>query len=119
VYLRRVKRLYFVEVAAIVNLVVIAILAGGNVRPSWLWVVSLFFTLLAQTLAGVLVRAVIDLARGRRGHLRRLRRRAWIIETVRLVFSAALTFYAYGWIKLAMPIVHPALVATAKSETVA
>ena len=105
------KRLYFVEVLAIANVVVIAVLTRGRpyVQPSWLWVVSLLITLFAQTLAGVVVRLLIELARGRRGYLRRLRRRAWILDTLRLTFAISLTFFTYGWIKLAMPIVHPAL----------
>ena len=105
------KRLYFVEGLAIANLVVIAFLTRGKpyVQPSWLWMVSLSITLFAQTLAGIVVRLLIDLARGRRGYLRHVRRRAWILETVRLSLATALTFYAYGWIKLAMPIVHPVL----------
>lgn len=99
------------EVLAIANIIVIAILTRGHpyVQPSWLWVVSLLITLVVETALGVLIRVVIGLARGRRGYLKRLRRPAWIIETFRLVFASALTFYAYGWIKLAMPIVNPVL----------
>ena len=78
-------------------------------RPSPVWIASLGFTLLLQAASGVAVRLIVDFARGRRGYLRRIRRPAWIIETLRLTLAIALMFYAYGWIKLAMPVVHPGL----------
>jgi hypothetical protein len=55
------------------------------------------------------IRALVALARKRRGYLRRLKRPGWWLETARLVLAVALTFFAYGWIKLSMPLVHPRL----------
>jgi PAP2 superfamily len=105
-----VKRPYFVELFALANVILIAILAGaGGGRPSLLWLVGLFLTLMLQTLAGIGIRALIAFVRGRRGYLRRIRRRAWILETLRLVFATAVIFWVYGWIKLLIPILHPRL----------
>ena len=105
------KRLYFVEVFAIANLIVIAFLARDHdfVRPHWIWALSLTITLLLQAIAGVGVRLVVDLLRGRRGYLRRIRRPAWIVETIRLAIAMSATFIGYGWIKLSIPVVHPGL----------
>ena len=105
------KRLYFVEWFAVANLLVIAMLTRGDdyVRPSALTVPLLIFTIAIQAVAGVGVRLMIDLARRKRGYLRRIRTRAWLLGTARLVVAISLTFYAYGWIKLSMPVVHPGL----------
>jgi hypothetical protein len=79
------------------------------IRPTWPWVLSLTLTLLIYTAIGIAARVIIDLVRRRRDYRRRIRRRAWIVETLRLNLAGGLTFYVYGWIKLAMPVVHPVL----------
>jgi hypothetical protein len=106
-----VKRPYFVELFAIANLIVIALLTRGHdyIRPSFITVFLLAITLGTQALAGVAIRAVVALVRKRRGYLRRLKRAGWWLETARLVLAVSLTFFTYGWIKLAMPVVHPRL----------
>lgn len=105
------KRPYFVEWFAVVNLIVIAILTRGQdyVRPSPRIIVLLVITILTQAIAGMAVRLVIDFARGRRDYFHRIRDRAWLLETFRLALAVSLTFYTYGWIKLSMPAVHPGL----------
>ena len=105
------KRPYFVELFAVANLIVIAFLTRDHpfIWPSWVTVWLLAITLGTQLLAGVAIRLLVDLVRKRRGYLRRLKRRRWWVETARLIAGIALTFFAYGWIKLAMPVVHPRL----------
>lgn len=105
------KRPYFVEWFALANLAIIALLTRGDdfVRPSATTVVLLCITIATQAFAGVAVRLLVDFVRRRRGYLDHIRSRAWLIETVRLVIAVSLTFYAYGWIKLSMPVVHPGL----------
>lgn len=104
------KRPYFVELFALANLLVIAFLARGQeALPSPFWLVSLVITVLVHTLVGIAIRAIVAMARGRRRYLRRIRRRSWILDTARLVFATALTFYVYGWIKLVIPVLHPRL----------
>lgn len=105
------KRPYFVEWFAVANLVVISLLTRGHdyVRPSAVTVLLLFVTIVTQTIAGVAARLLVDVARGRRDYFRRIRSRAWMVDTFRLVLAVSLTFYTYGWIKLSMPAVHPGL----------
>ena len=105
------KRPYFVEWFALANLVVIAIATRGHdyVRPRPIIVLGLVITILVQVVLGIAVRLAVELVRRRRGYLRRIRTRAWLIETLRLSVAIALTFYTYGWIKLSMPVLHPVL----------
>ena len=107
------KRLYFVEVFAIANLVAIALVTRGraydSVRPSWRWVLVMGIVLAGQAAAGIAVRLIIDLVRRRRGYLRRIRRPAWIAETARILVASAVVSYTYGWIKQVVPAVHPGL----------
>jgi len=104
-------RPYFVEVFAVANLIAIAFLTCDLpfVRPAPDMIAALFVTILMQAALGVGIRLAIDFARGRRGYWRRIRRRRWIFETLRLMFAIALTFFAYGWIKISIPAVHPVL----------
>ena len=105
------RRPYFVEVFVLANLLAIVLVTGDRaaVRPSWRWILTFGIVIASQALAGIAVRVAIDVVRRRRGYLRRIRRPAWIIETVRLVVISALASFTYGWIKQVMPAVHPAL----------
>ena len=63
-----------------------------------------------QGAVGVLIRLVIGYFRGNAGaYLREIRKPAWILESVRLVIGAAMVLHVYGWIKLAVPLLHPRL----------
>ena len=106
-----IRRLYFIEVFALVNLAAIALLTRDLpfVRPSPLMIVALVITLSLQTAIGIGIRLAIDLARKRRGYLRRIRRKQWLIETFRMIVATALWLFAYGWIKIAVPMTHPVL----------
>lgn len=103
-------RPYFIEVFALVNLAIIAIAARDLdfLRPSPSWIFGLWTTMLLQVAVGIAIRIAVDLVR-RRGYLRRIRDWRWILGTLRLSLAAAVTFYAYGWIKLAVPVLHPRL----------
>ena len=67
-------------------------------------------SLAIQGAAGVLIRLIVAYFRGNAGdYLREIRKPAWIVETLRLLLGAALVLHVYGWIKLAIPLVHPRL----------
>lgn len=105
------KRPYFVEVFALANLIAAALVTGPRAFvPSWGWLFTMAVVLVLQAAAGIAVRLVIDLVRRRRGYLRRIRRRAWILETVRIVAAMAVVSFTYGWIKQIIPAMHPRLV---------
>ena len=91
------------------NLGVIAFLTRNDafIRPSVNWLRSMLVVLLLQTAGGIAVRLTIDLVRRRRVYLRRIRRPAWIIETLRLVVASAVAAFTYGWVKQAMPVLRP------------
>jgi hypothetical protein len=68
------------------------------------------FSLAVQALAGVLIRLIVGVVRGNAGrYLGVIRRPAWLVETARLVFGAALMVHVYCWIKVAIPVLHPPL----------
>jgi hypothetical protein len=52
---------------------------------------------------------VVALVRKDREYFRTIRSVEWLVDTLRLVVAAALVVFTYGWIKLTVPIYHPAL----------
>jgi len=66
-------------------------------------------TLGGQCLLGVAVRSAVALARGERGYFRIIRSAGWLTDTVRLIVFGAVAIYAYGWVKLVVPVYHPTL----------
>ena len=105
------RRLFFVELFAVANLIVIALLTRGSrlEAPSIVWFFSFLATFAIQALAGVGVRALVAVIRRDRAYFRVIRKRAWIVDTLRLVVMSALVVYVYGWVKLFIPVLHPRL----------
>jgi hypothetical protein len=105
--LSRAFRPYFFELLVLANLAVIAGFAHASVFLLG-DVTKTFLTLLlgigTQAVAGIVVRAIIGIARGDRAYLRRIRRRAWITDTLRLIAGSALMIFTYGWLKLIVPL---------------
>ncbi len=67
-------------------------------------------SMLIQALVAVLIRLGIAYVRGTGPeYLRVIRNPAWILESARLLFGAVLMLHVYGWIKLAIPLLHPRL----------
>jgi hypothetical protein len=107
-----VRRPYFFEVFAALNLLAIAVLGYGTfplVGSPVAVIGGLLLSIAAQAAAGVLIRVVVAAVRGDRGYLRAIRTRRWLLDTLRLIVGASLVIFTYGWIKLVVPVVHPAL----------
>jgi hypothetical protein len=104
-----VKRPYLFEIVVLANLALVAIVARGTafllgdiVRT----LIALFLALLAQAAIGIVVRVIVSLVRGNRGYVRRLRRRGWALDTLRLTLGVTLMTFGYGWLKLAVPLLR-------------
>lgn len=101
------KRVYFFEGLVVANLLVVALVAHkslfllGNVVAVF---GALTLTLATQALCGVVIRGVVAVIRKDQRYLRRIRQRAWLIDTARLVVANALMIFTYGWLKLVVPI---------------
>jgi PAP2 superfamily len=68
------------------------------------------FSLAVQGLAGVLIRVIVGVVRGNAAqYVAVIRRPVWLVESARLLFSAALMIHVYCWIKISIPILHPPL----------
>jgi hypothetical protein len=106
-----VRRPFFVEVFAIANLILVAVLTRDSrlEAPSIGWLVSFAVSFALQALAGIGVRSVVALVRGDRGYFRVIRSRRWILDTLLLVLLSALVVYVYAWIKLFVPVLNPRL----------
>jgi len=105
-------KLYFFEAFVLVNLAVIVLfgirslpIVGDPVRI----VGGLLLSMCVQAILGVAVRSVVALVRRDRGYFRVLRSGQWLRDTARLIVGGALIIFAYGWIKLVVPLYHPAL----------
>jgi hypothetical protein len=104
------RRLHFFEIFTIVNLAAIALLARDTLTVSPLVMIIAFTAgLLPYALAGVFVRAIIAAIRKKHAYFHVIKSGAWVLETFRLVFFTGLMIYTYGWIKLAVPVLHPRL----------
>ena len=107
------KRPYFFELFAVANFVVLCALlwpirAPLATLPRALWTMMLGFFL--QVAIGAAVRTLIAWRRGRlAAYLGVIRSPRWITDTVRLGIVSALFVHTYGWIKLAIPLLHPRL----------
>jgi hypothetical protein len=107
-----VKRPYFFEVFALVNLAAILIVARESlpIIGSPLGHLSAFSIGIGmQAAAGILVRVIVALVRRDRSYLTVIRSSAWIADTLRLVVFGAMVIVGYGSIKLVVPILHPRL----------
>jgi hypothetical protein len=105
-----VRRIHFFEWFTVVNFFAIALVARDRVPVTPLVSVVAFTVGLAPyALVGIAIRAGIAAIRRQRGYLRVIRSGAWIGETVRLLIFTGLAIFTYGWIKLAVPVIHPRL----------
>jgi hypothetical protein len=104
-------RPYSYEIVTLVNLAIIAWLAGSIIITSLPATFAAFIpTLGGYAIAGVAVRALIAWRRGElRAFLRIVRSVGWLTDTVRLVIFGSLMVHTYFWIKLVVPLLHPRL----------
>lgn len=106
------RRAYFFELFVVANLAAIALFASETLpvlRAPLKIVGGLVLSMSVQAALGAGIRVAVSLARRDRAYLRILRSREWLLETARLVVGFALIIFAYGWIKLVVPIKHPVL----------
>jgi hypothetical protein len=104
------RRLHFFEIFTIVNLVAIALVARTSLTISVPAMLIAFVAgLLPYALAGVFVRVVIAAIRRDHAYFSIVRQWSWIRELLRLVVFTGVMIFTYGWIKLAVPLLHPTL----------
>lgn len=107
------RRPYFFELFVLANVAVLIVLVRMERIPAFAapqrTIIPLLMTVAGEAALGVLIRALVAVARRERGYFRVLRSRRWLLDSVRIVIGSALVIYVYGWIKLFVPVMHPAL----------
>lgn len=107
------KRPYFFEIFAVANLILIVVLLRPMRAPLQTLpglVLTVCGGFLLQVAIGVAVRAVVAWRRGLLGvYTELLRSPAWLTDTARIAVASGLFIHTYGWIKLSVPLLHPAL----------
>jgi hypothetical protein len=106
------KRIQLFEALAVANFVALMLLIPESlpiVGSPLRLIGALAASLSVEVLVCIAVRSVIALARRDRAWFRRIVRRDWILDTVRIVGFGALAFFDYGWMKLVVPVYHPVL----------
>jgi hypothetical protein len=105
------ERPHWFEIFAVLNLAVVSLVIWPLTHEPLLTVPrivpSLLLGFLGQTLVGVGIRAAIAWRRGTlREYLGVVRGAPWLVDTFRMGLFSALTVHAYGWIKLAVPLLR-------------
>ncbi len=110
----RASRPYFFEWFTFGNFLLIQVLLWTTLRapmetlPRVVW--SLASGFLLQAAIGVGLRALVAWRRGTlTQYLAIIRRPSWVADTVRIAIFSGLFVHTYGWIKLAIPLLHPRL----------
>ena len=106
------RRPYFFELFTLANLGLVAIVAWRTLPIAGsppLWILILALGMLPQALGGVALRSLFAMLRRDRSYFQVIRTREWIIDTLRLIASTAVMVYAYGWLKLVVPVLHSRL----------
>jgi hypothetical protein len=102
------------EIVIVANLLLIHALLMRNTNAVLttlpMSLVTILPSLGLQAGGAILIRVAIAYFQGSVGkYFRELRKPGWIVETCRALFGAALMVHVYGWIKLAIPLLHPRL----------
>lgn len=107
------ERPYFFEIFAAANLVIIQALLWPIATPMTTLPRLMVMTaavMLVQIAAGVAIRAVVAWRRGQlSAYLGVVRSLPWITDTLRIAIFSAMSVQAYGWIKLAIPLLNARL----------
>lgn len=107
------ERPYFFEIFAAANLVLIQALLWPLATPMatlprMVWMTAV--AMLLQIAVGVVVRALVAWRRGGlAAYLAIVRSGPWITDTLRITIFSAISLQAYGWIKLAIPLLNSRL----------
>jgi hypothetical protein len=102
--------IHFFEIFSVLNFAVIQALlwpikAPLAMLPRALWIFGSSFLL--QVAIGVAIRAIVAWRRNQlRAYLGAIRSAQWLADTLRLAIASALFVHAYGWIKLAIPLLN-------------
>jgi hypothetical protein len=101
------KRPYFFEVFTAVNFILIQVLLWRITRAPLATLMRMFAILMPvfviQALIGVAIRIAIDRQKRRQYDVH------WLVDTVRITIFSVLSVHTYGWIKLAIPLLHARL----------
>ena len=100
------KRPYFFEVLLAANFILIQVLLWRMTRAPLLTLVKLFVLLLPAFAAQALIGVAIRFAIKRREYAATIRSRDWLVDTGRIIIFSVLSVQTYGWIKLAIPLLH-------------
>jgi hypothetical protein len=106
---RALKRPYFFELFVLANLALVAWVARGTfflLGDVLAGLVGLLLGIAGQAVIGIVIRLIVAAVRRDRAYLRRIRRRAWILDTLRLIVASTLMIFTYGWLKLVVPLVR-------------
>jgi hypothetical protein len=107
-------RPYFFEIFTVLNFVVLCCVLP-RIAPTAVYTLSVVMPSVAvgfmlQALIGMCVRLVLAYRRGTAQELvAAYRSVGWITDTIRLAIFSGLWLHTYGWIKLAIPELHPRL----------
>jgi hypothetical protein len=107
-------RPHLYELVTVANLLVIYALTMSHTQLVLtslpLSLVTIGLPMLLQAIVAIVVRFAFCAVRGSAGeYFSTIRKPAWILESARYVFTATLMVHVYGWIKLAIPLLHPRL----------
>ena len=101
------KRPYFFEVFTAINFILIQILLWRITRAPLATLMRMAAILLPvfviQALIGVVIRVAIDRQKRRQYDVQ------WLVDTARIALFSVLSVHTYGWIKLAIPLLHARL----------
>ncbi|HEX8154518.1 MAG TPA: phosphatase PAP2 family protein [Thermoanaerobaculia bacterium] len=102
-------RPYFFEWFTLANLVLAIVFLRADRGFEVATNVNLAVNLVIHTCVSVAIRGAVARYRGEREYFRIVRSIGWITDTLRIIISATLVVFVYGWIKLVVPLHHPRL----------
>ncbi len=103
------KRPYFFEVFTLINFVLIQILLWRLTHGPLTMIGRMLVLLVPSFVLQLAIGVAIRLLWRKREYLAAIRSSEWLTDTIRIVIFSALSVHTYGWIKLAVPLLHPRL----------
>jgi membrane-associated phospholipid phosphatase len=108
------RRPYFFEIFTVANFIALCLVLP-RIAPTAVYTLGIIMPSVAggfllQGLVGMAIRLAVAHRHGTaRELLDTYRSWGWIVDTVRLAVFSGLWLHTYGWIKLAIPVLHPRL----------
>jgi hypothetical protein len=103
------KRPYFFEIFTLANFLLIQILLWRLTHGPLMMIGKMLALLVPGFLFQLAIGAAIRVVLQRRDYLTAIRSREWLTDTIRIVIFSAMSVHTYGWIKLAVPLIHARL----------